>query len=129
MSNEASCKLQEDFLLSPTLADRLEKTMEEWETQTMIGIRVISGYRTEKQQDDLRRRGRPTAPPGTSTHTTCPSTGADIRITGFVTNKMKWRFGTIVRMNGLRWGGGSRPNPETLIPEDWNHVDLGPRGQ
>jgi len=87
---------------------------------------VLSGFRTVKEQNELIRRGRPAANPLVSTHTTCPATGVDFRINGFVTRLMKARFGRIVVLNGLRWGGGS-PNDDVGIPSDWNHADLGPR--
>lgn len=99
----------------------------DWEQQTRIGIQIISGFRTVAEQIELGRQGRPAADPSRSTHTTCPATGIDFRINGFVTTLMKARFGTIAVMNGLRWGGGSPVDPSTGIPSDWNHVDLGPR--
>jgi len=46
---------------------------------------------------------------------------------GFLPNvTLKWIWGRIVRMQGLRWGGGG-PREENGMPIDWPHVDLGPR--
>ncbi len=113
--------------LSARLADRLFHVMIQWEQETRIPITVISGFRTRRQQEDLARSGRPTAPFSLSTHTVCPSEGADLKISTFVTTAMKAQFGRIVVMNGLRWGGGSAVDPKTGIPSDWQHVDTGPR--
>lgn len=128
MSSEASCELQRDWLLDSKLADRLDKVFQDWFTETRIGISMLSGYRTEKEQLDLAQKGRPAVDPKISTHTACPATGADVRINGFVTRTMKAIFGRIVVLNGLRWGGGSAVD-DIGIPLDWNHVDLGPRSQ
>jgi len=127
VSSEASCDLQRRWNLSPELADRVLLVMADWETETSMGIEVISGGRTDAQQLELGRRGRPTASIELSTHTECPATGVDFRINGFATTLMRARFGRIVFERGLRWGGGSKVDPETLIPIDWNHADLGPR--
>lgn len=92
-----------------------------------FGVRVFSGHRTEEQEDELRKAGRPTAPPGCSTHTTCPATGADVEPTIATTYRVQADFGAAMTRQGLRWGGGSPTDPETGIPTDWKHVDLGPR--
>lgn len=114
-------------MISRQLALPLSRVLVQWETETSIGIEVISGHRTPLEQDRLRAQGRPTASNLTSTHLTCPATGADVTILSFVTSLMKARFGRIVIENGLRWGGGSKVDPTTGIPSDWNHVDTGPR--
>lgn len=89
---------------------------------------MISGYRTPEQQEELIREGRPAAPVELSTHTTCPATGADVRVATFPTDAIKATWGRIATEHGLRWGGGS-PRDDRGIPSDWNHVDLGPRQQ
>jgi len=126
-----TCDLEADFKLSPLLAEKLATAMIVWTRETSIGISVISGFRSEREQEQLRREGRPTAAPGVSTHTICPAQGADIQIHAFVTTAMKARWGRIVVFSGLRWGGGSPvgtlSDPEPGIPSDWNHVDTGPR--
>jgi len=101
--------------------------MADWNSQTGIPIQVISGYRTYAEQRVLGESGRPAADPAVSTHTVCPSQGADLRISGIVSNQAKEQFGRIVALNGLRWGGGSPLERNTNIPIDWNHVDLGAR--
>jgi len=90
-------------------------------------ILMKSGLRTEVEQDNLRRQGRPTADNDRSTHLSCPATGADLRVGIAVTNVVKARLGAEATRLGLRWGGGSPPDPDTGIPSDWNHFDLGPR--
>lgn len=93
-----------------------------------FGIQIISGWRSRELQEQLIREGKG-APVDVSTHTSCPATGADLLPTIAVTNVVKARFGEAATITGLRWGGGSAPDPETGIPEDWNHVDLGPRAR
>jgi uncharacterized protein YcbK (DUF882 family) len=123
--------IADHWLIDPRLAERIAFVMDEWYEETRIGIEIISGYRTEEEQMALIRKGRPAADPKLSTHTSCPATGVDIRINGFMTRLLKARFLRIARMNGLRVGGNDYCTPETCddlnIPNDWNHVDLGRR--
>jgi len=91
-------------------------------------LSIISGRRTDAQQDALRAEGRPTAPNDRSTHLDCPlATGADLTVSVAADNAVKLAFGLAATQAGLRWGGGSPVDPDTGIPSDWNHVDLGPR--
>ena len=92
-----------------------------------FGISLISGLRTEAEQDGLRAEGRPTADNDVSTHLSCPATGVDLMPQVAVTDVVKARLGAEGVHAGLRWGGGSRVDPDTGIPSDWNHFDLGPR--
>lgn len=110
-----------------------------------FGIEIISGLRTEAEQNSLRAQGRPTATNAKSTHLSCPATGADLyMMIPPVGNKRqaqafyRFTFGMNVERVGLRWGGDSKREkfPGSLfgfkfgtieIPTDWNHVDLGPR--
>lgn len=124
ISASALCK---DWGVSSELAVRLSAALSQAERETGLEWTIISGYRSPERQEELRRQGRPTAPPGLSTHTTCPATGADVRVASFPSNALKATWGRIAVINGLRWGGGSPVDPETGIPSDWNHVDLGPR--
>ncbi len=90
---------------------------------------IISGGRTEAQQDELRRRGRPTAPNDLSTHLSCPATGIDVSLgrgSFGVVRLMKVRWGVNAFFSGLRWGGGGAVD-DAGVPIDWPHVDLGPR--
>lgn len=120
-------ELWQGWGLSCLLASKLYQALIQAEQETGLSWYMVSGYRTPEYQDQLRREGRPTAPPGCSTHTTCPSTGADIGVATFPTNAIKATWGRIASEHGLRWGGGSPVDPDTGIPSDWNHVDLGPR--
>lgn len=120
---EALCQLVTRWKISPALAQRLV-----WMAQALpFGVRIISGYRTAEKQENLRRAGRPTAPDDRSTHRSCPATGADVMPDVAVTNTVKAELGRAAVAAGLRWGGGSPIDPETGIPSDWNHLDLGPR--
>lgn len=108
------------------------------------GIEIISGMRTESEQNALRASGRPTAANDKSTHLSCPATGADLwMLSPSMGNRRaemfnRVTFGANVERVGLRWGGDSRrekipgelfgfPFGTIEIPTDWNHVDLGPR--
>ncbi len=97
-----------------------------FEKETGRSVRIISGFRSEKEQENLRRRGRPTAPDELSTHRSCPSTGIDVDIGAGPSSVLKATWGRNVVEVGLRWGGGSNVDPSG-IPVDWNHVDMGPR--
>jgi hypothetical protein len=99
----------------------------EFSKSASIPVYIISGYRTKEEQDELRDSGRPTAPDELSTHRTCPATGIDISLGPIrPSEEMVFLWGWNVRMQGLRWGGGS-PLDERGSPIDWEHVDMGPR--
>lgn len=90
-------------------------------------VQIVSGWRSVKEQLGTADG----ADPAISTHTSCPyATGADLQIVGYnkVTTPPEVRrtFGDAAQRAGLRWGGGSRLDQNSL-PSDWNHVDLGPR--
>lgn len=122
-SPELTCELADRWQISDVLATRLRQLAARLE----FPITIISGFRTAEEQLELGRAGRPAAPVEVSTHTSCPATGADLMPTIAVTNVVKARLGAEAVLVGLRWGGGSPVDPETGIPSDWNHVDLGPR--
>lgn len=117
------CELTERWRISRELAQALVHIAR----NLPFGVQIISGHRTEEEQENLREEGRPAAPPGRSTHTSCPATGADLRLTIPPANQVKIELGRVARLAGLRWGGGSPIDPDTGIPSDWNHFDLGPR--
>jgi len=119
------CTLADKWGISYELAGRLVGMA----ANIPFGLIIYSGLRTDEQQDDLRRNGRPTAPNDRSTHLACPATGADVRFTLGAANlepQSKAQFGFFALMAGLRWGGGG-PVDDRNIPVDWNHLDLGPR--
>ena len=111
------------------------------------GLKIISGYRTLAEQEELRQQGRPTADPDKSTHLSCPATGVDLRLEDHMDpendlgDRALWiAIGETARSVGLRWGGGSAPaawwgsGPNVVVnpnqqpfPSDFNHFDLGPR--
>lgn len=117
------CALAERWGLAELLAIRLGQMAGRLE----FAISIISGLRTRAEQQALRESGRPTAPDDLSTHLSCPATGADVMPQIAVTTSVKGRIGTEAVFAGLRWGGGSKVDPTTGIPRDWNHFDLGPR--
>lgn len=110
----------------PSVMQRLARSAVDFEAETGRQVWIISGYRTKKEQDGLRQRGRPTADENKSTHRSCPSTGVDISLGFGPTTEMKHIWSRILFMNGLRMGGGS-PIDDDLLPTDWQHVDAGPR--
>jgi len=124
---ERALRLQDQWRLECDFAHRVARVLFDVEAELGRDARVISGFRTRREQDALRARGRPAAPDHLSTHRTYPATGADISIGMVPTDTQKAIFGRIVVFNGLRWGGGSPVDPQTGIPSDWNHVDTGPR--
>lgn len=122
------CRLANDWRLDTDFASRVAATIREWKEETRIGLEVISGFRTDEEQRELGKRGRPAAPVSLSNHTRCPAHAVDFRISGFATDLMKARLGRVIVFNGLRWGGGSPVDPKTGVPSDWQHADTGPRG-
>jgi hypothetical protein len=117
-----SCELAGRWLISPTLAVRILDVAK----RVPFGLQIISGFRTAEEQQELIEKGVG-APVEVSTHCSCPATGADLWPTIAITDVVKAIFGANVVSSRLRWGGGSPVDPETGIPSDWNHVDLGPR--
>ena len=102
-----------------------------WRTALRLpfSLQITSGYRSPARQEELGREGYPTAPVHLSNHTVCPARAVDVAIVGVavVTDEHKWALGAAAQAEGLRWGGGSPVNPQTGIPSDWVHLDLGPR--
>lgn len=117
------CQLADRWIIDERLARKLVAMTRD----LPFFVRIISGYRTEAEQDELRRQGRPTAPNDKSTHLSCPATGADLQPSVAATHRVIADLGAAATRQGLRWGGGSPTDPDTGIPSDWPHVDLGPR--
>jgi len=123
---EEACDLADRWIVDPSVMHRLLLSALDFWQETRMPVWIISGHRTWAEQERLRMSGRPTASEETSTHRSCPATGVDISLGPAPTGPMIATWGRIVTMNGLRWGGGSRPD-ERGIPSDWGHSDLGPR--
>jgi len=121
--NGDPCQLATKWKISPRLANNLLLMASRLE----FPVQIISGYRSPTKQRALAAEGRPTAPVDRSTHTSCPATGADVWPGIAVTTLIQARLGAEAVISGLRWGGGSPVDPQTGIPSDWNHMDLGPR--
>lgn len=111
--------------IDPTLALKLFQVA----AALPFPISIISGYRTEASQRELLARPDTTAAPvHLSTHTSCPATGADVRVDlPTVTDAHKRAFGAAAERVGLRWGGGARRENGIPAGSEWAHVDLGPR--
>jgi len=120
------CDLAVRWRVAPEVIARLVVAADQFYEETRGTVQIISGYRTYDEQVRLGRAGRPAARDDLSTHRSCPATGVDVNIGTVPTRVQKAIWGRILRMNGLRWGGGSAPN-EAGIPSDWQHVDMGPR--
>ena len=107
---------------------RLGRALQTMQANFPTTLSITSGHRTDAEQDALRESGRPTAPNNLSTHLDCPwATGADLSAGVAADPAVKIALGLAASLAGLRWGGGSPVDPETGIPSDWNHVDMGPR--
>jgi len=119
----ALCSFAQRWGISNELAQRLHQM--QWDLEFPVSI--ISGLRSEEEQNALRGQGRPAADNDKSTHLTCPATGADVMPQIAITNYVKARLGAEGVLAGMRWGGGGAVDPETGIPRDWPHFDLGPR--
>jgi hypothetical protein len=119
------CSLAWRWGIDPSLSLRLTRMAE---AIAPLRIGIISGFRDSAKQAELASRpGSLAAADALSTHRTCPATGADLKLlgVGFPSRAHKVSFGAAATLAGLRWGGGSKL--QDGIPEDWNHVDLGPR--
>jgi len=122
-----TCELAGRWLVDPEVMRRARNAAMQMEFHTGRKVWIISGMRTPAEQDALRRQGRLTAVNSRSTHLSCPATGIDVDLGFGVTNVIKASWGLFVINEGLRWGGGSAIDRSTGIPEDWNHIDRGPR--
>lgn len=121
------CELANRWRVRPDVMELVWKSAEQLEFETGRTVWIISGFRTAAEQRALEKAGRPAAPDQISTHRSCPATGVDVWLGPLPSNLLKVTWGRITTFNGLRWGGGSPIDPETGIPEDWNHVDRGQR--
>lgn len=121
------CELATRWRVAPDTMGRVQLAAAQFEQETGRRVDIISGYRTQQQQAQLGRAGRPTAAEGRSTHRSCPATGVDVSLGVLPSNFLKATWGRITLIHGLRWGGGGELDPRTGIPLDWGHVDRGPR--
>lgn len=128
ITDATDCELAERWSVSLDTMRRVWMAARDYETETGgRRVYIISGWRSRDEQRHLSRRGRPTAPDDVSTHRSCPSTGVDISLGLLPSGFMKVLWGRITLAHGLRWGGGGPVDPESFIPVDWRHVDVGPR--
>lgn len=132
----APCDLAERWKIAPALAEKLHLAADRVSRAGLGELFIISGFRTCEQQQELEAAGRPAAPCSRSTHTSCPSTGADVwsaaaqetHLPGVPDPSRGARLAVVAICEsvGLRVGGGG-PVDAGGLPVDWNHVDLGPR--
>lgn len=122
MEGEALCALGHKWGISNEILSRIACMAQ----RLPFGISILSGYRTKETQQDLIREGKG-APDHLSNHRVCPARAADLWPDVTPTRVVQATFGEAAVACGLRWGGGSPVDPDTGIPSDWNHVDLGPR--
>lgn len=127
LSGADPCELAERWRVRLDIMALAVTVADQFQRETGLPLWIISGYRTHEEQDMLRLRGRPAAPEELSNHRACPALAVDVSINTLVTPAIKATLGRIATMNGMRWGGGSPVDPETGIPSDWNHLDIGPR--
>lgn len=127
LTTEQLCERSSKWLVTPEVFMRVTVAARSFAFQTGREVFIISGWRSKEEQARLGRQGRPTATEALSTHRSCLATGIDVDLGFLVPKILQVRWGAEAVFAGLRWGGGSRVDPETGIPSDWNHVDLGPR--
>lgn len=120
------CTLAVTWGVDEAVMRRVSRAADLFLMLTRRPVWIISGFRTRREQNRLRRSGRQAAPDELSTHRTCPSTGVDISLGSVVPVDVIRAWGDLVELNGLRWGGGSSKDRRG-IPSDWRHADAGPR--
>lgn len=121
------CRLAERWGVHPETMRRVWNAADDFLMQTGRRVWIISGWRSAADQSRLSREGRPTAPDALSTHRSCPATGVDVALGLAPSGFLKATWGRITLVHGLRWGGGGPVDPDSFIPIDWPHVDVGPR--
>jgi len=127
------CEVADRWTVAVDTMQRVASAADLYGQRTGRPVWIISGFRTDAEQNALRRSGRPTARNDLSTHLSCPATGVDISL-GFAPSRFEIvTWGEIAMTQGLRWGGGGRvrelpgPGIPLAIPVDWQHVDRGAR--
>ena len=121
------CELAHRWGVSVDVVERVRLAAQDFLTETGRQVWIVSGFRTVAEQNRLRRQGRPTADNDRSTHLSCPATGVAISLGARPSNFLKATWGRFTLIHGLRWGGGGAVDPDSFIPLDWQHVDVGPR--
>jgi len=127
LSGADICAIAERWGVALDTIGRVVRAAEEFTTETGRDVWIISGWRSRAEQRRLSRQGRPTAADDRSTHRSCPATGVDISLGLLPSGFLKVRWGHHTLVHGLRWGGGGAVDPDSFIPLDWQHVDVGPR--
>jgi len=129
----ASCALVAQWKLDPTFAAIVARLRERFLEETGLELEIISGFRSSDQQAQLILAGSG-APQDLSNHTLCPAHAVDVWFGTIPTAALKWTLGRLALEFGLRWGGcdPSREgciNQDSGMPQDWNHLDDGPRSE
>jgi len=126
LTDADECSLSERWKVAPDTIRRVLAAAQGFSTEIGRPVWIISGWRSQSQQRELSRKGRPTARDDLSTHRSCPATGVDISLGTLPSGFLKATWGRFTLVHGLRWGGGGGVD-EGGIPLDWQHVDMGPR--
>lgn len=126
LTGKDPCSLSTRWLVREDVMRKVARVAARFLQETGRELWIISGHRSDAEQRELARKGRPAAAVDLSNHTSCPATAVDVSLGFAPTRVLKATFGRIAIEEGLRWGGGS-PVDEGGIPSDWNHVDIGPR--
>lgn len=127
LTGRTDCEIARAWVVSLDTIQRVRLAAQDFHTQTGRQVWIISGWRSAAEQRRLSSQGRPTAPDDLSTHRSCPATGVDVSLGVRPSNFLKATWGRLTLVHGLRWGGGGAVDPDSFIPLDWQHVDLGPR--
>ena len=127
LSDGDPCEIARRWGVSLDTIQRAQLAAASFFVETGAPVWIISGFRTRAEQQRLSKQGRPTAPDDLSTHRSCPATGIDISLGARPSNFLKATWGRFTLVHGLRWGGGGAVDPDSFIPLDWQHVDVGPR--
>jgi len=127
ITDAEECDLAERWRVSLDTMHRVWLAAQDFMEETGRPVSIISGWRSREQQRRLSRQGRLTASDDRSTHRSCPATGVDISLGPLPSNFIKATWGRYTLIYGLRWGGGGAVDSQSGIPNDWQHVDTGPR--
>lgn len=125
------CRFAREWKLDLPFALKVAAVAWQFERETSMSLRILSGHRTIERQLELEQEGKG-ARPDLSNHTLCPAHAVDVWPSGPAVPSVRATLGRIAVFEGLRWGG-CQPDvagcidPDTLMPQDWNHLDDGPR--
>lgn len=130
---ELRCELESKYKLDRAFAYKVALTLMQLKRETGVRWDILSGYRDAEHQQELIDAGRGAAI-SLSNHTLCPAHAVDVWPRTLPVRVHKLALLRVATFNGLRVGG-CHPSqhgcidPDTGIPQDWNHLDDGPRAE